>query len=235
MRRRVFSAMLTLTLAAAADPAASRVGWFTTARLGGFIHWSPGGVFGSRWFGENPLPHPWETAATLKRSWGYNRDDEEWKSAGFLLRMAAQNIGLGGNLAINGGGWHLGPATATAEHLSLNPSDKFWLPAHLTGFDQPGAKASWPVAFPAAGSSCLKICQACPEPDLSGELELWLDNQPWAKIPPCGTAPDATEFRTIDLPEVSVASPGAHLISLHAPRPAAKDLRVAWLFLAPNS
>ncbi|MEO0016779.1 MAG: hypothetical protein RLZZ522_62 [Verrucomicrobiota bacterium] len=34
MRRRIFSAMLTLTLAAAAEPAAGRVAWFTAARLG---------------------------------------------------------------------------------------------------------------------------------------------------------------------------------------------------------
>lgn len=325
-------------------------------------------TLGDNEFGNQPLPHPWETAATLNRSWGYNRDDEQWKPAGFFLRMAAHNIGLGGNLAVNigpkpdgslpsdaaarlaelarvippqitgfrgcgpagldpqaqdwgsavaagnrlflhvfewpvdgiirvtglhsraleakllatgekltltqqpltlhlrgprlaplpwdtvievtldgpsqpdsgltgelnGGGWHLGPATATADQLSRNPGDKFWLPAHFSGFDHAGGKASWRVAFPAAGNYQLKICQACPEAQASGELQLLLDNQPWVKIPLRGTAPDATEFRTLELPPVSVSSAGVHVISLHAPQPLAKDLRVGWLFLSQH-
>lgn len=60
-------------------------------------------TLGDNEFGENPLPHPWETPATLNRSWGYNRDDEEWKPAGFFLRMAVNNIHLGGNLLVNVG------------------------------------------------------------------------------------------------------------------------------------
>jgi alpha-L-fucosidase len=340
------------------------------SRLGIATIGGPDGVdfetLGDNEFGAQPLPHPWETAATLNRSWGYNRDDEQWKSAGFFLRMAVHNIGLGGNLAvnigpkpdgslpadaaarlaelgrvispqingfrgcgpaklepqaqdwgaavaagnrlflhvfewpvdgiirvtglnnrataakvlatggnisisqagptlhlagprqapvpwdtvievtldgppvitagltgeINGGGWHLGPATATVEHATAEPGDKFWLPAHLTGFDQPGAVASWRVAFPAAGVYHLKICQACPETAASGVLELLLDGQPWAQLPLRGTAPDASEFRTFEQPAVTVASPGLHVISLHAPQPVAKDLRVAWLFLS---
>ncbi len=323
-------------------------------------------TLGDNQFGDKPLPHPWETAATLNRSWGYNRDDEQWKPAGFFLRMAVHNIGLGGNLAINvgpkpdgslpadaasrlaelarvipaqitgfrgcgpskldpraqdwgnavaagnhlflhvfewpvdgiirvtglnsrataatvlatgeqltitqqphslhlagprlapmpwdsvidvtldgpsqpttgltgeinGGGWHLGPATATAEQLTVSPGDKFWLPAHLTGFDRAGAKASWGVAFPAAGTYQLKICQACPEAHATGAMELLLDNQFWTRIPLQGTASDATEFRTFELAPVTVASPGVHVISLRAPAPVAKELRIAWLFLA---
>jgi hypothetical protein len=133
---------------------------------------------------------------------------------------------------INGGGWHLGPATATAEHLTRHPGDKFWLPAHLTGFDQPGAKATWRVALPAAGAYQLKVCQACPEGDAAGTLELLLDNQPWTEIPLHGTAPDATEFRTSGQAAVTVASPGVHVIALRAPQPLARELRVAWLFLS---
>lgn len=328
-------------------------------------------TLGDNEFGSSPLPHPWETAATLNRSWGYNRDDDQWKSAGFFLRAAAHNISLGGNLAINigpkpdgslppdtvsrmaeigravapqigafrgcgpspldpkaqdwgiatangnrlylhvlewpvdgivrvtgltskvigakllatgapvpfqqkgatlhltgptaspmpwdtvmeldlesppeaklgltgeinGGGWHLGPATATLDGLKAHPGDKFWLPAHLAGFDRdsPPATATWSVAFPSAGEYALKVCLACPDAETDGSLVLTLDGIPVESgVPIRGTAPDATEFRTFALPPLKITSPDTHVLTVRTSRKASKNLRIAWLHIAPQ-
>ncbi len=329
-------------------------------------------TLGDNEFGSSPLPHPWETAATLNRSWGYNRDDDQWKSAGFFLRAAAHNISLGGNLAINigpkpdgslppdtlsrmadlgrvvpaqiaafrgcgpspldpksqdwgiatargnrlylhvlewpvdgivrvtgltsnvaaarllatgapipfqqkdatlhltgpaaspmpwdtvieldldgpaqskpgltgeinGGGWHLGPATATLDGLKAHPGDKFWLPAHLSGFerDSPPATATWSVSFPAAGEYPLNVCLACPDAETDGRLVLALDGIPVASgVPIRATAPDATEFRTFTLPPLKITSPGTHVLTVRSAKAASKNLRIAWLHIAPQS
>ncbi len=319
-----------------------------------------------------PLATLIATAATLNRSWGYNRDDDQWKSAGFFLRAAAHNISLGGNLAINigpkpdgslppdtlsrmaelgravpaqiaafrgcgpsgldpkaqdwgiatargnrlylhvlewpvdgivrvtgltsnvaaarllatgvpipfqqkdatlhltgpaaspmpwdtvieldldgpaqskpgltgeinGGGWHLGPATATLDGLKAHPGDKFWLPAHLSGFerDSPPATATWSVSFPAAGEYPLNVCLACPDAETEGRLVLALDGIPVASgVPIRGTAPDATEFRTFTLPPLKITSPGTHVLTVRSAKAASKNLRIAWLHIAPQS
>lgn len=326
-------------------------------------------TLGDNEFGSSPLPHPWETAATLNRSWGYNRDDDQWKSAGFLLRMAAHNISLGGNLTINigpkpdgtlppdtvsrlaelghvippqieafrgcgpapldpkaqdwglatangdkvylhvfewpvdgvvrvtgltskvtaarllssgeavsyqqqgaslhltagrsqpvpwdavleltlaevrepvrgltgeinGGGWHLGPATATLKHATAHPGDKFWLPAHLTGFDRADASAAWKVHFPAGGSYPLDLCFACPEGELAEPCRIAIcvdDGQSSQSLRITGTAPDATEFRTVEGGTIMIPTPGIHTITLRSlDTNTPKSLRIAWLHL----
>lgn len=343
------------------------------SRLGIATIGGPDGVdfetLGDNEFGSEPLPHPWETAATLNHSWGYNRDDHDWKSAGFLLRAATHNIALGGNLTINvgprpdgtlppdavsrlaelggvvtpqlaafrgcgpspldaaaqdwgnatangnqlylhvfewpvdatirvtglsnkvtgarllasgtkleveqsgltlrlsgpaqtpvpwdtvieltldgapqavrglageinGGGWHLGPATATLKQVSADQGDKFWLPAHLSGFTEAGGSATWKVHFPAAGDYPLKVCLACPDAETEGSLELLVDGVAVASgLPLRGTAPDATEFRTFDLAPLQVPAAGIHEITLRTSRPASTNLRIAWLFIQPS-
>lgn len=340
------------------------------SRLGIATIGGPGGVdfetLGDNQFGRDPLPHPWETAATINHTWGYNRDDHDWKPAGFFLRAAARNIALGGNLTlnigpkpdgslppdtvsrmaelarvippqseafrgcgpvdfdqaaqdwgvatangenlylhvlewpvdgvirvtglksralaasilatgedlpidqdgltlrlraapspavpwctvikvvcdlppawehdltgeINGGGWHLGPTTADAT-LTKQAGDKFWIPPHFTGFDRPNAAASWKVHFPAAGRHRLKICQACPQDQSQGELEILLNGKRVGSYRPRATAPDNSEFFVFDLPDIGIPKAGVHTLALRAATPASGQLRVAWLHLSP--
>lgn len=59
--------------------------------------------------GDNEFPHrqeighPWESAVTFALSWGYSRDDQNWRPATYFIRNLVRNISLGGNLAINFG------------------------------------------------------------------------------------------------------------------------------------
>ena len=58
--------------------------------------------------GDNEFPHqrighPWESAVTFGLSWGYSRDDQNWRPATYFIRNLVRNISLGGNLLINFG------------------------------------------------------------------------------------------------------------------------------------
>jgi len=58
--------------------------------------------------GDNDFPHqkighPWESPVTFPLSWGYNRDDQNWRSTTYFVRNLVRNISLGGNLIINYG------------------------------------------------------------------------------------------------------------------------------------
>ena len=164
-------------------------------------------------------PMPWDTVIELD-----------------LDGPAQSKPGLTGE--INGGGWHLGPATATLDGLKAHPGDKFWLPAHLSGFerDSPPATATWSVSFPAAGEYPLNVCLACPDAETEGRLVLALDGIPVASgVPIRGTAPDATEFRTFTLPPLKITSPGTHVLTVRSAKAASKNLRIAWLHIAPQS
>ena len=45
----------------------------------------------------------WETPMTLNNSWGFSRDDEQWKSPGKVINMLVEVVGKGGNLLLNVG------------------------------------------------------------------------------------------------------------------------------------
>jgi alpha-L-fucosidase len=45
----------------------------------------------------------WEACQTLNGSWGYHRDNLEYKDAGLLARMLVQSVAAGGNLLLNVG------------------------------------------------------------------------------------------------------------------------------------
>lgn len=45
----------------------------------------------------------WEACQTLNGSWGYDRDNRDWKSVGMLLRMLIDGVSKGGNLLLNVG------------------------------------------------------------------------------------------------------------------------------------
>jgi alpha-L-fucosidase len=48
----------------------------------------------------------WEACQTLNGSWGYDRDNLDWKSPDLLLRMLIDTVSKGGNLLLN-----VGPTT----------------------------------------------------------------------------------------------------------------------------
>ncbi len=134
---------------------------------------------------------------------------------------------------INGGGWHLGPATAAVGGgLAKAEGDGGWLPPHFHGFNAGGA-AVWRVHFPAAGRYEMKICQACPKACDQGELEILLDGVKTAAFQPVATAPDNSEFFAFDLPPLEIPEAGVHEISLRAAGNTSGDLRIAWMFVFP--
>ncbi|HVQ93734.1 MAG TPA: alpha-L-fucosidase [Mycobacteriales bacterium] len=48
-------------------------------------------------------PVPWEACQTLNGSWGYDRDNHDYKSADLLLRMLVDTVSKDGNLLLNVG------------------------------------------------------------------------------------------------------------------------------------
>ena len=56
--------------------------------------------------GDNEFPHqrighPWESEVTFPWSWGYNRDDQNWRPTTYFVRNLVRNTSLSGNLLIN--------------------------------------------------------------------------------------------------------------------------------------
>jgi alpha-L-fucosidase len=45
----------------------------------------------------------WEACQTLNGSWGYDRDNLDWKPTGMLVRMLVDTVSKGGNLLLNVG------------------------------------------------------------------------------------------------------------------------------------
>ncbi|MFC4117230.1 alpha-L-fucosidase [Nonomuraea zeae] len=54
----------------------------------------PGGVPGHR---------PWEACQTLNGSWGYHRDNHDWKPVDLLVKMLVDTVSKGGNMLLNVG------------------------------------------------------------------------------------------------------------------------------------
>ena len=50
-----------------------------------------------------PRPVPWEACQTLNGSWGYDRDNLDFKSPDLLVRMLVDGVAKGGNLLLNVG------------------------------------------------------------------------------------------------------------------------------------
>ena len=46
---------------------------------------------------------PWEACQTLNGSWGYHRDNLDWKSPDLLVRMLVDGVAKGGNMLLNVG------------------------------------------------------------------------------------------------------------------------------------
>lgn len=55
------------------------------------------------WMHVDGKPVMWEACQTLNGSWGYDRDNLDWKSPGLLIRMLVDGVSKGGNLLLNVG------------------------------------------------------------------------------------------------------------------------------------
>jgi len=55
------------------------------------------------WLEVDGQPVVWEACQTLNGSWGYDRDNLDWKPVDMLLRMLVDSVSKGGNLLLNVG------------------------------------------------------------------------------------------------------------------------------------
>jgi alpha-L-fucosidase len=55
------------------------------------------------WMKVNGQPVLWEACQTLNGSWGYHRDNLDWKSTEMLIKMLVDTVSKGGNLLLNVG------------------------------------------------------------------------------------------------------------------------------------
>ncbi len=55
------------------------------------------------WMTVEGKPVVWEACQTLNGSWGYDRDNLDWKSAEMLVKMLVDSVSKGGNLLLNVG------------------------------------------------------------------------------------------------------------------------------------
>lgn len=96
---------------------------------------------------ENKIPdagpaRPWETCMTLNNSWGYARDDHEFKSAAAVLRNLADIVSKGGNYLLNIG--PDGKGRIDPESMSVLSSIALWMKTHSTSIHGNG-RAPLPV------------------------------------------------------------------------------------------
>lgn len=68
----------------------------------------PGGLHDYQSRGDNEIPHTvtpgaWETAATINNTWGYKKDDHQWKTAGDICFKLVDIVSKGGNYLLNVG------------------------------------------------------------------------------------------------------------------------------------
>lgn len=58
-------------------------------------------TFGDNQFGTTYINHPWETPGTIAHSWGYNGQENEWKSTSQIFQYLLSNVSLNGGLTLN--------------------------------------------------------------------------------------------------------------------------------------
>ena len=58
-------------------------------------------TLGDNQLGEYKFDYPWQTPATVAHSWGYSKNENEWKSTTSILRSLIGNVSLNGNLMLN--------------------------------------------------------------------------------------------------------------------------------------
>lgn len=70
---------------------------------GGWDFTTPEQYIPTKWPEVNGQRAPWESCQTFSGSWGYNRDENTWKSPLQLISMLIENVSKGGNLILNVG------------------------------------------------------------------------------------------------------------------------------------
>jgi alpha-L-fucosidase len=65
--------------------------------------YTPEQVQPHEWFKVDGRPVTWEECQTLNGSWGYDRDNHDWKSPELLIHMLIDSVSKGGNLLLNVG------------------------------------------------------------------------------------------------------------------------------------
>ncbi|SJN30243.1 alpha-L-fucosidase [Sphingobacterium faecium] len=58
-------------------------------------------TFGDNQFGTTYVDHPWETPGTIAHSWGYNGQENEWKSTSQIFNSLISNVSLNGGYTLN--------------------------------------------------------------------------------------------------------------------------------------
>ncbi|WP_293946261.1 MULTISPECIES: alpha-L-fucosidase [unclassified Sphingobacterium] len=58
-------------------------------------------TLGDNQFGSNFIAHPWETPGTIAHSWGYNGQENEWKSTSQIFQSLISNVSLNGGFTLN--------------------------------------------------------------------------------------------------------------------------------------
>lgn len=69
----------------------------------GWDYRTPEQFMPNKWPEENGKKVAWETCQTFSGSWGYNRDENTWKSNSQLIAMLIEVVSKGGNLLLNVG------------------------------------------------------------------------------------------------------------------------------------
>lgn len=91
-------------------------------------------------FSRDGRPQHWEACQTMNGSWGYDRDNLEYKPAHLLAGMLAESVSLGGNLLLNVGPDGRGALTARDRATLAALGD--WLDLHA-----PAIVGAGPAAF----------------------------------------------------------------------------------------
>jgi alpha-L-fucosidase len=70
---------------------------------GGWDYRTPEQFMPREWVKMDGKPVPWETCQTFSGSWGYHRDEADWKNTRQLIVLLIETVGKGGNLLLNVG------------------------------------------------------------------------------------------------------------------------------------
>jgi alpha-L-fucosidase len=141
---------------------------------------------------ENKIPdaalgRPWETCMTLNDSWGYARDDANFKPASTVTRMLVDCTSKDGNFLLNVG--PTGRGTIDGRTLGVLREVGQWM--HTYGESVRGCGAA-PIPQPEWGRITWRAAPAAPEGGVTAYLHVW-----------AGDAGAGTELRlpgVLDLP-----------------------------------